>query len=208
MLSPQPFPCSFQPKLGSARGDQALAHAGGRMEGPRQAPSYTGVSRVFLAKPPRSRRRWCRHISHLPARRLTALQPHPWATQVSVSTSLSERDLDFLPTRSQIKPRGGISLYTWPGTLGFGSMCCFRLPDVQTGLKSRANLQLQHWELLSRQVTPVPWAPRSNICSGFLSLRASTTGGLPLLLLIISVASPNYSLALIKSKIPGGSGQD
>lgn len=149
MLSPQPFPCSFQPKLGSAWGDPALAHAGGRMEGPRQAPSYTGVSRVFLAKPPRSRRRRCWHISHLPAQCQTALQPHPWATQVSVSTSLAERDLDILPTQSQIKPWGGISLYTWSGTLGFGSMCCFRLPDGQTGLKARANPQLQHWELLS-----------------------------------------------------------
>lgn len=102
--------------------------------------------------------------------------------RVSVSTSLSEQDLDFLPTRSQITPWDGSSLCTWAGMSGFGSVCCFGLPDEQIGLKARDYPQLRHWEMLSQRVTPTPWAPRRDVCSGsghFLSLRATTPGGFP-----------------------------
>jgi len=105
--------------------------------------------------------------------------------QVSDSTSLAEQDLDFLPTQPQIKPWDGSILYTWPGTLGFGGICSFRLLDEQTRLKARDNPWLWHWKMFSQRVTPMPWAPRvplRDVCSGsecFISLRATSLGGFP-----------------------------
>ena len=81
-----------------------------------------------------------------------------------------------------LKSNHGMGAACTRGQVRQGCICCFRLPDEQTGLKARDYPQLRHWEMLSRRVTPTPWAPPRDVCSGsgrFLSLRAPAPGGFP-----------------------------